>query len=253
MRDPRSILITGASSGIGEALAEAYARVGITLALTGRDAARLDDIAARCTARGAVVRSALVDAGDRAAMAEWLAVVDRDTPVDLAIANAGISAGTGRGGESEEQARRIFAINLDGVLNTIHPLIEPMRRRGRGQLALMSSLASFRGFPGAPAYCASKAAVRVYAEGLRGALKPVGIEVSAICPGFVRSRMTAGNRFPMPFLIDTDRAARIIMRGLESNRGRIAFPLPIHAGSWLLSVLPSRLADRLTAEAPVTD
>jgi NADP-dependent 3-hydroxy acid dehydrogenase YdfG len=179
MRDPRSILITGASSGIGEALAEAYARVGITLALTGRDAARLDDIAARCTARGAVVRSALVDAGDRAAMAEWLAVVDRDTPVDLAIANAGISAGTGRGGESEEQARRIFAINLDGVLNTIHPLIEPMRRRGRGQLALMSSLASFRGFPGAPAYCASKAAVRVYAEGLRGALKPVGIEVSA--------------------------------------------------------------------------
>jgi short-subunit dehydrogenase len=224
MRDPRTILITGASSGIGEALAEAYAGPGITLVLTGRDQTRLDDVAARCRTRGAAVRSATVDVADRQGMADWLAVVDAATPIDLCIANAGISGGTGRSGETEEQARRFFAVNVDGVLNTIHPLIGPMTARGRGQLALVSSLAGFRGFPGAPAYCASKAAVKSYGESLRLTLRPTGIEVSVICPGFVRSRITQKNRFPMPFLMDADRAARIIRRGLERNKSRIAFP-----------------------------
>jgi NADP-dependent 3-hydroxy acid dehydrogenase YdfG len=130
MRDPRTILITGASSGIGEALAEAYAGPGISLALTGRDRVRLDAVAARCMERGAAVRSATVNVADRAAMADWLAQVDAVTPVDLCIANAGISGGTGGGGgrggrgESEEQARRILAVNVDGVLN-MHMFTKP--------------------------------------------------------------------------------------------------------------------------------
>ena len=165
--------------------------------------------------------------------------MDRETPVDLCIANAGISGGTGRRGESEEQARRILAVNVDGVLNTIHPLIGPMTARGRGQLALVSSLAGFRGYPGAPAYCASKAAVRSYGESLRLDLRAAGIEVSVICPGFVKSRITDRNRFPMPFLMDADRAASIIKRGLERNRGRIAFPLPTYLMAWMVAVLPS--------------
>ena len=250
MRDPRTILITGASSGIGEALAESYARPGVTLVLTGRDRERLDAVAARCMERGAAVRAATVDVADRAAMADWLAQVDRKTPVDLCIANAGISGGTGRRGESEEQARRILAVNVDGVLNTIHPLIGPMTARGRGQLALVSSLAGFRGYPGAPAYCASKAAVRSYGESLRLDLRRTGIEVSVICPGFVRSRITDGNRFPMPFLMDADRAAMIIRRGLERNRGRIAFPLPTYLMAWTIAALPPVLADVLLAHTP---
>ena len=253
MRDPKTILITGASSGIGEALAEAYARPGAMLALTGRDRERLDAVAARCMERGAVVRAARVDVADRAGMADWLALLDRETPVDLCIANAGISGGTGRRGESEEQARRILAVNVDGVLNTIHPLIGPMTARGRGQLALVSSLAGFRGYPGAPAYCASKAAVRSYGESLRLDLRATGIEVSVICPGFVRSRITDRNRFPMPFLMDADRAASIIKRGLERNRGRIAFPLPTYLMAWIISVLPSALADALLAHTPTKE
>ncbi|HYI70739.1 MAG TPA: SDR family NAD(P)-dependent oxidoreductase [Skermanella sp.] len=253
MRDPRTILITGASSGIGEALAEAYAGPGVTLVLTGRDRERLDAVAARCVERGAVVRAATVDVADRAAMADWLALVDRETPVDLCIANAGISGGTGRRGESEEQARRILAVNVDGVLNTIHPLIGPMRERGRGQLALVSSLAGLRGYPGAPAYCASKAAVKSYGESLRLDLRPAGIEVSVICPGFVKSRITDRNRFPMPFLMDANRAASIIRRGLERNRGRIAFPLPTYLMAWIVAMLPAALADALLAHTPAKE
>ncbi|MGF7205780.1 short-subunit dehydrogenase [Skermanella aerolata] len=253
MRDPKTILITGASSGIGEAMAEAYAGPGVTLVLTGRDRDRLDVVAARCTERGADVRAATVDVADRAAMADWLALVDRATPVDLCIANAGISGGTGGRGESEEQARRILAVNVDGVLNTIHPLIGPMTARGRGQLALVSSLAGFRGYPGAPAYCASKAAVRSYGESLRLDLRPAGIEVSVICPGFVKSRITDRNRFPMPFLMNADRAASIIKRGLERNRGRIAFPLPTYLMAWLVAVLPAALADALLAHTPAKE
>jgi short-subunit dehydrogenase len=253
MRDPRTILITGASSGMGEALAEAYAGPGVTLVLTGRDRDRLDAVAARCAERGAAVRAATVDVADRAAMADWLALVDRETPVDLCIANAGISGGTGRRGESEEQARRILAVNVDGVLNTIHPLIGPMRERGRGQLALVSSLAGLRGYPGAPAYCASKAAVKSYGESLRLDLRPAGIEVSVICPGFVKSRITDRNRFPMPFLMDANRAASIIRRGLERNRGRIAFPLPTYLMAWMVAMLPSALADALLAHTPAKE
>jgi short-subunit dehydrogenase len=253
MRDPKTILITGASSGIGEALAEAYAGPGVTLVLTGRDRDRLDAVAARCTERGTDVRAATVDVADRAAMADWLALVDRATPVDLCIANAGISGGTGGRGESEEQARRILAVNIDGVLNTIHPLIGPMTARGRGQLALVSSLAGFRGYPGAPAYCASKAAVRSYGESLRLDLRPAGIEVSVICPGFVKSRITDRNRFPMPFLMDANRAASIIRRGLERNRGRIAFPLPTYLMAWIVAMLPAALSDALLAHTPAKE
>ncbi|WP_114391853.1 SDR family NAD(P)-dependent oxidoreductase [Oleisolibacter albus] len=250
MRDPHSILITGGSSGIGEALALAYAAPGIRLLLTGRDAQRLHAVADACESRGAVVERAVLDVTDRQAMAAWLQAQDDRHPIDLAIANAGISAGTGDGGESEEQARSIFAVNLDGVLNTVHPLIPRMLARRRGQLALISSLAGFRGLPGAPAYCASKAAVRIYGEALRGELAGQGVQVSVVCPGFVRSRMTAVNRFPMPFLMDAERSAAIIRRGLAANRARIAYPFPTYCVSWLLGVLPPALTDRLLAAAP---
>jgi short-subunit dehydrogenase len=250
MRDPRSIVITGASSGIGEALALTYAAPGVRLALTGRDADRLEAVAQAAKAKGATVETATVDAADAAAMADRLTGIDAAAPVDLLIANAGISAGSGLGGESEAQARRIFAVNVDGVFNTVFPLLDAMRARRRGQIALVSSLAGFRGVAGAPAYCASKAAVRVWGEGLRGELAGQGVEVSVVCPGFVRSRMTAQNPFPMPFLMDADRAAAIIRRGLAQNRGRIGFPWPMTAAVWLLGVLPPSWVDRLAAAAP---
>lgn len=167
MRSPRTILITGASSGLGEALGLAYAAAGVTLCLHGRDAARLESVASACRERGAAVLSATGDVTQAAPLAAWIQTVDRDHPVDLVIANAGVSGGTARGVEGVEQTRRIFAVNVDGVINTVMPLIVPMARRGHGQIAIMSSLAAFRGMPGAPAYCASKAAVRLWGEALR--------------------------------------------------------------------------------------
>lgn len=253
MRKPLAIVITGASSGIGEVLALTYAAPGVTLALGGRDRDRLAAVAERCRAGGATVTEAAIDVRDRGAMADWLVQTDDATPVDLVVANAGVSAGTGRGTESADQVRRIFEINLDGVLNTVLPLLPIFKQRGRGQIALMSSLAGFRGIPGSPAYCASKAAVKVWGEALRGELRASGIGVSVICPGYVRSRMTAVNRFPMPFLMDADRCARIIVDGLARDRARIAFPWPMAFAAWLGGTLPPSWTDGLLAKLPRKD
>lgn len=253
MRDPKSILITGASSGLGAALASFYAAPGRTLALTGRDARRLADVADAARAAGATVVTAALDITDAAGVAGWIGAVDAASPVDLVIANAGISAGTGTGREGEAQARRIFDTNLTGVLNTVLPLIGPMRARRRGQIAIMSSLASFAGLPGAPAYCASKAAARIYGEGLRPDLAADAVTVSVICPGYIRTPMTAVNRFPMPLLMDAGPAARIIARGLASGRARIAFPWPLYALVRLLAALPAGWADRWLRRLPRKD
>jgi len=250
MRDPRSIVITGASSGIGAALAKAYAGPNVHLALGGRDRARLGTVGGLCRAAGATVEEGAVDVTDGPAMEEWLAAVDGTHPVDLVIANAGISAGTAAGWERPDQARAILAVNLQGVLNTVLPLLPAMDRRGGGKVAIMSSLASFRGFPGAPAYCASKAAARIWGEALRGDLWDSGIRVSVICPGYIASPMTARNQFYMPLLMDADRAARIIKRGLAQGRARIAFPWPIYLASWLLGLLPPLLTDGLLRRLP---
>jgi short-subunit dehydrogenase len=245
MKDPRSILITGASSGIGEALALAYAGPGVSLALSGRDAGRLEAVAAACRRRAAAVQARLIDVADREAMARWIEEIDRAAPIDLVIANAGIGVGATAGVEGEEQVRRVFDVNLVGAFNTVLPLIPKLAARRRGQIALVSSLASFRGFPGSPTYCGTKAALRVWGEGLRGDLRAHGVGVSVVCPGFVESRITARNEFPMPFLMSAERAAAIVKRGLARNRGRIAFPFPMYFALWLLGTLPPLLTDPL--------
>lgn len=251
-KKPTSILITGASSGIGQAIALHYAAEGVFLALSGRDEDRLVAVAHACRALGAGVDIAVLDVTDRGMMDDWITEVDDAHPLDLVVANAGISGGTGgvMNGEPIEQSRVIFDVNVTGVLNTMGPILPRMIARGHGQIALMASLAAFRGFPGAPAYSASKGAVRFYGEAMRGAVRHTGVKINVVCPGFVRSRMTAVNDFPMPFLMDADKAADIIANGLARNKGRIAFPWPIHISSWLLSVLPDGLCQKLLCRLP---
>ena len=250
------ILITGASSGIGEALALHYAAPGVMLSLSGRDEGRLASVSGRARVLGANVHEKIIDVTDRAGMILWVAEADDCLPVDLVIANAGISAGMGGRsskqlfGETPEQVRRLFDVNVQGVFNTIDPLLPRMQTRGRGHIALMSSMAGFRGWPGAPAYCATKAAVRSYGEALRGVLASTGVKVHVICPGFVESRMTAVNRFPMPFIMRADRAARIIARGIHKNHGRIAFPFLVYACVWLCAALPDSIAGRILRAMP---
>ncbi len=250
MQDPKSIVITGGSSGIGAALARGYAAPGVSLGLTGRDPARLAAVAEACRAAGAEVAAAVIDVRQREALAAWLAERDRARALDLVIANAGISAGTGSFGETAEQVREILSVNVDGVVNTALAAAELMRPRRRGQIALMSSLAAFRGFPGAPAYCASKAAVRVWGEALRGMLHGEGLGVTVICPGYVKSRRTAVNDFPMPFLMEAERAAGIIRRGLAADKARIVFPRRLFAAVWLLGLLPPAWTDPLLRRLP---
>ncbi|MFM8679895.1 MAG: SDR family NAD(P)-dependent oxidoreductase [Alphaproteobacteria bacterium] len=256
MRDPSHVLITGASSGIGAALARRYARQGRVLSLCGRDAARLAAVAGDCAARGAEVDAALGDVADRASVAAWVAARDAASPIDLAIANAGISGGTSGGAapdglvEPRAQHDAIMAVNVDGVVNTGNAAMVAMAPRRRGQVAIMSSLASFRGFPGAPAYCAGKAMVRTWGEALRPDAAAAGIEVCVVCPGYVRSPMTDRNDFPMPFLVDAGSAAAIIEQGLRRNRARIVFPLRLYLLLRVFAALPEPLLDRIMARLP---
>lgn len=252
MKSPSVIVITGASSGIGAALARHYAQSGVFLGLIGRDEARLKALARDCEGFGAQVQILRLDVTDRAAMDAALTALDAARPIDLLIANAGISAGTGGvlQGEPQEQVRRVFDVNMGGVLNTIEPIIPRMIARGSGQIALMSSLAGFRPFPGAPAYGASKGAVRLYGEALRGSIRGSGVRVNVICPGFIKTPMTAVNAFPMPFLMPAERCAAIIARGLARDRGRIAFPFVMRVAVWVLAALPDALVQKMLKAAP---
>lgn len=250
--NPNRIVITGASSGIGAALAEHYAAPGVFLALSARNKERLDLVAEACRVKGAQVQEKIIDVTDRPAMNEWLDSLFADAPLDLVIANAGISGGTGgaQDCESPEQIREIFDINLTGVLNTIDPVLPKMLDLGQGQIGLMSSLASFSGWSGAPAYSASKGAVRMYAEGLRGAIKGTGVQINAICPGFIKTPMTAANGFPMPFMMDSQKAARIIARGLARNKGRIAFPWQTYGLAGFFGMLPHFVSSFIFSRLP---
>lgn len=264
--EPASVLITGASGGIGRALALAYAGPGSHLHLCGRNRVRLDDTAQACREAGAVADGVVLDVRDRHAMADWITACAARAPLDLVIANAGISGGAGttastgddnhnRDSDADsnrdaDMVRAIFDINLGGVLNTLDPAIAAMRRAGGGQIAVMSSLAGYRGMPGAPAYSAAKAAVLCYGEALRGALAGENIGVSVICPGFVRSAITDANTFPMPFLMPAGRAAGIIRRALRRNPARIAFPWQMALLMRVMAMLSAATAIRLLTRLP---
>ncbi len=246
----KSILITGASSGLGKAMAERYAEPDIFLALTGRDAGRLGDVVKICQQKGAAVEGKIIDVTDRRAMKDWIEAIDEAHELDLVIANAGVSLRTSGESDPELAGQRLKEINIDGVLNTLDPIQSKMMARNKGQIALVSSMAAFRGLPSAPAYAASKAWVKSYGEGLRGRLGRANVGVSVICPGFVHSRITDLNRFIMPFYMASAKAAGIIHKGLAGNKPLIAFPLPMYLLSWTFGNIPAFLADWLSKLLP---
>ena len=250
MKNPQNILITGASSGIGKALAIAYSKPNVNLFLCARNKEKLFATKKLCEELKANVYCEILDVKNEEATKNYIAKIEETHQLDLIIANAGISAGTADGTESFAQVQEIFATNLHGVLNTIHPAIEKMKLRKRGQIAIISSLAGFRGLPSSPAYSASKSAVRVYAESLRGNLANFGIEVNAICPGYIKTPMTDINEFPMPFLMSAEKCAKIIKRGLEKNKSRIAFPFALYFVVWLAALLSTKITDPIFAKLP---
>jgi short-subunit dehydrogenase len=242
----RSILVTGGSSGIGRALALAYAEPGVTLALIGRDAERLAGVAAEARLRGADIVIGQVDVRDQAAMSRWIFEHDANFPLDLVIANAGITTGLGPGEATEDPGavRAILGTNLLGVLNTVEPILGPMCSRGRGQLAFVGSIAGLRGLPYAPAYSAAKAAVHSYTESLRGRLEPRGLRVSLIVAGFVKTPLNDSIDGWKPLEISDVEAARLIKRGLDRNKAIVVFPWPLYLAARIARTLPARWIDR---------
>jgi short-subunit dehydrogenase len=240
---PGTVVITGASSGIGQALALRYARAGATIGLIGRDQTRLQNVAAECQRRGANVRSGEIDVRDRPELTRWLEAFDTATPIDLLIANAGVMEGTPPGGKIEppDAAYALIQTNVLGTLNTVQPLLPKMMARGRGQIAIVSSIAGFIPLPDSPSYCASKAAVLNYGLALRALLHPYGIGVSVICPGYVTTPMMLRESGPKPFTVPPERAADLICRGLDRNQAVIAFQFFFALVTRIGGLLPDRL------------
>ncbi len=246
----KNVLITGASSGIGEALALFYADNGAeNLFLIGRNQERLENVAEKCRYRGIKVVSKVVDVTDKENMETFIKEADKIAPLNLVYANAGVSTGA----ETCEHIYNTFNTNIFGVLNTITPAIDIFEKRGdasKKAIAITASIAGYHGLPACPSYSATKACVKAYGEALRERLKKEKIQVSVICPGFVRSRITDKNTCPMPFFMEANKAAKIIARRVEKNRGLIAFPWPMRLSVYLLSILPNCISGFIYGKLP---
>lgn len=244
-----AVFITGASSGLGQALARHYASQGHTLGLVARRAQRLD---ALLNELPTTVHTYSVDVRDRtalhAAAGQFVAEVGQ---VDIVIANAGVSAGTlTECDEDFEVFKDIFDINLLAMVSTFEPFVPLMTSQGHGTLVGIASVAGVRGLPGAGAYSASKSAVTTYCESLRLELKPKGIDVVTIAPGYVKSEMTAKNPYAMPFLLETDEFARRAAQAIGAKRRYVVIPWQMAIVARLMKLLPPWLYDRLAINAP---
>ena len=242
------VFITGASSGIGAALARHYGARGATLGLLARRETALREVA---QATGAPCEVYPCDVRDLAAVkAAALAFMAARGVPDLVIADAGISHGTYT--EIEEDAsvfRDIMDVNVLGMVHAFHPFVAPMRANRAGRLVGIASVAGVRGLPGVGAYSASKAAAVRYLEALRVELHGSGVGVTTICPGYVVSAMTADNPYRMPFIIGADEAARRIARVIDADRSYAVIPWQMAIVARLLAVLPNVLFDRLARRA----
>jgi len=243
------IFITGASSGIGESLARHYARQGAQLGLVARRADFLDKLAVELTPRPAVYAVDVRDAAAlKAAAADFIA---RFGVPDIVIANAGVSRGTLTEIEDDLQAfQEVFDINVMGMVKTFHPFVDPMKLAGTGTLVGIASVAGFRGIPGGGAYSASKAAAIKYCESLRVELRGSGVSVVTICPGYIKTPMTAVNKFKMPFLIDVDEAVARFARAIEAKESFTVIPWSMGIAARILRMVPNWLYDRVFTRMP---
>lgn len=251
----RSALVTGASSGIGRAIALELARPGVRLWLAARRAAELERVAEEARVRGAQAEAVILDVRDAPAVhAAVRAADERAGGLELVLANAGVGRSRPLRAFAWEELAAVLEVNVVGAIATLWAAAGPMAARGRGTLAATSSVAALRGLPGSGAYSASKAALSTFLETLRADLADSGVAVCDLRPGFVRTPLTAGNRFPMPFLLEAEDAARRMVRALERGRPVTTFPLGLALPMGLVHHLPGflwrPLARRLARRVP---
>lgn len=224
-------IITGASSGIGWEIAKTLAKRQCIVGVVARRKERLDALVQEIQAVGGKAASATADVSDRAqTVAAIHSLRDQLGPIDLLIANSGVGKQTTLEPINMADIEEMFKVNTMGVVYAIEAVLPDMLKRGKGHLAAISSLASYLGMPGESAYCASKAAVNFYMDGLRIELRTRGVHVTTICPGFIETPMTAANAFDMPWLLKPDVAAEKIVRALERKKKVFNFP-------WQLTLL----------------
>ncbi len=248
MTSPRTVFITGASSGLGEALARHYAQHGATVALFARRADALSRVADSLATPGITYSGDVRDAAALAAAADDF--IARHGVPDIVIANAGVSRGTLTEEARDTDAfRAVFDTNVMGMVNAFAPFAAPMQRARAGRLVGIASVAGFRGLAGSGAYSASKAAAIVYLESLRLEMRPFGVAVVTICPGYVATPMTAKNPYPMPFLMRADAAAAKITRAIARRRRFYVLPWPMALVGRVMRALPRPLYDALFAGA----
>ena len=246
-----TVFITGASSGIGAALAQEYAQKGAVVGLVGRRREVLEDVRARMNhpenheiyAADVTVETELHDAAR--------AFIAKHGAPDVVIAAAGISVGTWTEYyEDLAHIRRVFETNVFAMASTFHPFIAPMKAAKKGSLVGIASVAGIRGLPGSEAYCASKAAVISYCESLRGELRASGVRVVTICPGYVDTPLTRENRYRMPFLMAPEAFAERAFQAIEAGSSYRVIPWQMGVVAKLLRILPNAWFDRLLQGRP---
>jgi short-subunit dehydrogenase len=239
----KTILITGASSGIGAALARAHAREGITLLLWGRDQARLQETQTQCRALGAQARIESFDLSDAAGFAAHLAAADAATPIDLAIFNAGLggTAPDDAYSEAPQSAEAIAQVNFVAPVVGAHVMANAMAARGKGQIVLIGSISESFPLPMAPTYAATKAGLRMFAEALGLRVKKFGVTVSLVSPGFIDTPMSRKVREAKPFLMTADAAAAIITRKIAAGARVIVVPWQFAVLRAVTNLLPRAL------------
>lgn len=246
---PRFVVISGASSGLGLALARHYLERGAIVAALARRGDPLQNLAGEFPDK--VICYAL-DVRDAAALqAAAQDCVARHGAPDIVIANAGVSIGTlTRHAEDNDVFQHVLDINVVGAVKTFQPFVEAMREAGRGRLVGIASVAGFRGLPGAGAYSASKAALISYMESLRIEMRGSGVQVVTICPGYIRTPMTDINPYPMPFMLEPAEAARRMARVIERGASFAVVPWQMAIVGRVLKLLPNWLYDFLFSRAP---
>jgi short-subunit dehydrogenase len=244
------VFVTGASSGLGAALAGRYAARGATLGLFARRIDALQRVAASLAPGGCSVYAG--DVRDASTLRDAaLDFVARYGPPDIVIANAGVSTGTLTEHVDDNEAfRAVLDTNVLGMMQTFQPFLPALLAEKRGKLAGVASVAGFRGLPGSGAYSASKAAAIAYLESLRVELANSGVQVLTLCPGYIATPMTEKNPYPMPFLLSADKAARLAERAIDRGRRFYVFPWQMACVGRLLRAVPRPIYDAVFAKAP---